>query len=356
MPGGRYPFSATGLPQGVATFLNRVDATGNVLNPSGSGGYLRWTLYPKYRILMDMESFFTDEDFYVGRYAFLDPEVLNRILVRYEPSFITVPLGITTFRALIRQFPDYVPVFVDDAEVLYVNRTHYPDLAQRYQLTALDPFQLFTDDLDEMTSDPARNQLFMEEIRRLLAVYPEGGNTNHVVGWILNRESAYDRALPHAEVMIRSFPEFPQGYVLKGHSLRGLGLQDQAYEAYRLALKHADSAQRGPIYKLMGTVRLSQHRYGEAYRLLVKGVDVLSPVTSREDLLALGVAAAQAGRMKEAEAIFVHLLRSRVPLGDTVWRARVGEALGPLKMRDVLGMIGDADASVTQGDETMRRK
>src|SRR3989338_1457853 len=100
----RFPVSPRGLPQGVATFLNRIPAHGLVLNHPNTGGYLQWTLDPAYKIFMDMQCplLFTEEDLYTTTNMYRDEEVLRKAFAAYDPSFITVPIKNEQFENIIQ--------------------------------------------------------------------------------------------------------------------------------------------------------------------------------------------------------------------------------------------------------------
>ena len=206
-----YPFDRAALPEGVATFLTQAEARGRVLNTLNSGGYMRWRLYPRYTIFADLESSpFTDDDLHVGLRMFKDPVILEMVLARYDPSFISVPVSVRQFKDHIKAFPRYVPIFADDSEVLFVNRRHYPAIAQRFELKAVDPFDFVTwreEAVKKLPNKPAA----VQEVRRMLDVYPTGGSTNRFLAILLIEEKAYDRALPFAQTLIQTLPSFPVG-------------------------------------------------------------------------------------------------------------------------------------------------
>lgn len=332
---GQYPFSRTGLPEGIVTFLSRVGATGRILTHPNAGGYVRWMLHPQYTIFMDMETFFTDEDFYLGLNFVSDQQVLDKLLVRYEPSFIMVPFRSPKFTELITKAPQYVPVFFDDAEVLYVHRLHHPAIAERYELKTLRPFEFFNWK-EALETNPIDDPAAFEEIRRLLAVYPEGGGTNVAVADRLIQDGAYDRALPYAETIIEVYPEFSEGYWLKGEALKGLGLSRQAERYYRAALPRASPHGRLALYKKLGRLSFERGQYRHAYRLLKRGIDGLSPDTPIEDFYALGIAALSAGEEHEAEIILTFLQEYKIPSEETAWRDKVASVLAGMNRGDAV--------------------
>ena len=152
---------------------------------------------------------------------------------------------------------------------------------------------------------------------------------NYLIGLLLSREGAPAEALAYAERIIKTFPEIPEGYLLKGELLSELRLFDEAIAAYAVALRRSTYEGRRPIYWKIGRAYFEQERYARAYRFLVRGIDILSPDASLEDLYTLSIAAVRAGKAKEAESLLVYLAEYRVPSDDDTWRQKIKAALTP---------------------------
>lgn len=321
----RFPMSYRQLPQGVVTLLQRIQVPGSVLNFPNSGGYLQWALHPEHKIFMDMQCplLFTEEDFYTAVNLGANQEVLKKVLAAYEPSFLSVPIVQNQFGTLIQQFPDYVLVFFDDVEALYLNQRDYPVLAQRYRLTALDPFSLARDGVSSIVYRDDR-QAHLTEARKLLAIYPDCLLLNQLVAATLTQEGAYDRALPFAEAIIRSFPESRTGYGLRGDALQGLRVFDQALAAYQMALKRSSANTKAEIFLAMGPAYYALGRYRKAYEAFKKGVNPFSSLATAEDLYWLGSSALLAGKEREG-AMFLRFAAEKVSPDDPVWYERLKE-------------------------------
>jgi tetratricopeptide (TPR) repeat protein len=311
-----------------------------VLNSPNLGGYLQWMLAPRYRIFMDMEIpfLFTDEDMFVASHMFSKPGVLRGVLARYHPAFLTVPRTAQDFPALIKELPAYQLVFFDDADALYVDRERHPDLAERYALRALDPFDLSRRGVEgwlkgdddaapgAATAKPDAQALAaaLEEAGRLLAIFPDGGTANHLLAQASLDRHEYAGALAPAQALVRNFPESALGYVLMGDALGGLQRFDGALAAYTAAVGKARPSARYGIYASMGRVYLEQGRPARAYRLLKSGVDVMDSGTPDEDLYRLLIATRLTGRRRDAARLLSYLER-RVPPGDAAWAAQLAE-------------------------------
>ncbi len=323
----RFPFSRRSLPHGVTLFLQQAHAGGSLLNHPNTGGYLQWMLYPRYRILMDMEVpfLFTDEDMFMATHIFTDKEVLARALTTAQPSFITVPIKIGPFRDLIQSFPEYVPVFFDDAEVLYVSKEQFPSIAEPYQLKALDPFQIYPSGIAALLERSDR-VAFMREIHRILTIDPSGLIANHIASVVYADDKAYDRALEHAQTIVEDFPEAVTGYGLKGDALQGLQHFDQAIVEYKRALRRATAGQRPELYSQLGLAYSSLNRYQQAYACFKKAANPFSPTATYRELMTLGKAAFFAGKPREA-MLLLRLAASTVPAEEVKWRTRLTDIL-----------------------------
>lgn len=340
-----YPFSRQALPVGVATFLNQVGAGGLVMNAPNSGGYLRWMLYPRYRIFMDMEQIFTDEDFYQATQAFVDASMLRRVVSRYDPSFITAPRENQKFSGVIKEFPDYVPVFFDDAEVLYASRRREPDLAARHALQEIDPYKL-AEHARVILGEESLSPSVLQALERLIAIDPGCGMTRYLLGLAAARSGAYDQALNHAGAIVEQYPEWAQGHALRGRALRGLGRLDEAARAYRRALRLAPGRGYGILSKELGLVFRAQRRPARAYRMLKHGVDLFGSDTPLDDLYLLGSAAREAGKLTDARAIFQFMLAERVSPDEATWIDTLTRELSQLTSGGIFGILPEAKGEV----------
>jgi hypothetical protein len=238
----RYPVSARELPEGVTLFLKRANGTGSILNHPNTGGYLEWELYPRHKIFMDMQVpfLFTEGDFKTVRGAYADPRTLREVIGRYKPIFITAPIEMEGFKALIADHPQYRPIFFDDAEVLYVDGSREPVLASQYEMRSIDPFSLHS---EPVRGGPLDLQV-LEELLRLRKVYPAGGVVNAAIVLIYQRQSWYREAIPYAESIISTYPESHLGYKLKADLLLQLRAREEARGLYKKARDRSDGAMK----------------------------------------------------------------------------------------------------------------
>ncbi len=285
----RYPVSSRNLPVGVAMFLNHVKIGGFLLSFPDSSSYLRWMTEPRYKIFVDNVEYpylFSDRDCYIAQNVFFHAEVLANVLLRYDPSFISVPLQFRQFRQLVRQFPEYVLVFVDDAEVLYVNRRKHSEIAEEYALTQFDPFEMGLDYMRTIREEDGRNAL-LAQLFKLRRIYPDGETINYLIGSLYGQMGDYENGLVYAGVVQRMFPGSPSGFWLAGNLLRGVKRSSEAIASYKSALGRLDASDaksRMLFQKTIGSTYFEKGKYKEAYSAFRVGIDVTSPDVTREDL------------------------------------------------------------------------
>lgn len=202
----RFPLSRNGVPAGVAAFLEKVDAGGRVLNYPDTGSYLWYRLYPRYRVYIDMciPTLFAPEDLESVRRTYAESAALARTLESYRPDFVSVPLRFGWLQERMAAHPEYALVFFDDVEALYADRTRQPSVAASYALKGLDPFALRSSGAVSLPRDG-------RELARMLDIDPGGQTTNQLAALVYLERGEPARALPHAEAILREYPEWPVG-------------------------------------------------------------------------------------------------------------------------------------------------
>ena len=178
-----YPFSQSNLPSGVVRFLNQHAPGGKILNEANTGGYLPWALGAQFKIYMDMQlAIFRDLDFATVHNAFFDANAFKAFIQKYDPYFISVSLNRPYFKKIIANYPQFVPVFFDQAELLYVNKSHHSSLAERYALKAIDPFH-YGEVIYAGESAEKLSEIF-SEASRMLDQDPANYRSHHILSSI----------------------------------------------------------------------------------------------------------------------------------------------------------------------------
>ena len=326
----KYPFSNSNLPHGVTSFLNHIDKKGTVMNFPVNGGYLQWMLYPDYKIAMDMEVpfLFSDDDYFKVRHSFLNEVCLRKFISTYNPAFIAAPWKPAAFKKFfnthIRQFPEYVPVFFDEIEALYVNKQKLPEIADKYQLKKIDPFMLVSSGISRI-SDDDKDPVF-NELLKMWDISPDSRIVNWAIASVYNTSGNYDKSALYIEVLVKEFPERPEGYNLSGDSFSGRKMFKEAISSYQEALARMDEAGKNEIYKKLWTCHTHLLQHKEAYSILKKVVNPFSPASNYVDLYKLGFSALQIGKTIEARNL-MKFAYMQVPDNDITWKSRIKEQL-----------------------------
>lgn len=323
----RYPVLYRNLPAGVARFLNKIDTGGNVLNNVDSGGYMQWELDDKYRIHMDMEVpfFFSDMDLYRNISARSNKDALQSMLSEYSISFISVKHSDKKFPGIIKDFIQFVPVFFDDSETLYVNNDLLPEVALEFALKHISPGSLNTTNM--ATMPPEERQRTIIELERLHRMYPHGITVSTSLSYLYSLEGKYDMAISHAENHIRLFPPSPGGYMSMGEALLGKGDYAGSEKHFHEALERADETVQRNIYSRMFTLYQEQDKTLEAYTALKKAIG--HNFYMREDyrmIYNLGVHAMSLNKADEA-LLLMRIASTLVPEDDKEMRRKVDQSL-----------------------------
>ena len=299
----KYPLSQAFLPAGITAFLQHVGAKGRLLNDPATGGYLGWRTWPDCLIYMDMQVpfLFTDRDFFEGVNAIYDEHACRKLLKRYQPHFLSLPIQSPVNKMKMLAAEGYVPVFFDDREILYVQRELHPAIAKEHRLEVINPSAGLRIDFRKMM--PEQKQQFLSEAKRLTRIYPESLSVNRLLSLYYVGQQETERAVTHAEQMIRNFPDHPEGYIQKASALKESKAYSQALKTYRRALKVADTRQQPDLFRSIGECYYFLGQYRKAYDAWLKDKDLFAPSTGSEDLYRLALAAYKAGNNIQARKL-----------------------------------------------------
>ncbi len=323
-----YPFSSSNLPTGNVKFLNQNAPGGKILNEHNTGGFLPWALHDKFSIFMDMQmSLFSDTDFAESRLSFHDRHAFKRFIEKYEPSFISVSFHNKAFKNIVATDLRFVPVFFDHAEVLYVNKVRYADLANKYTLKAIDPFNYGDVIYAEEKAEEIEN-IFIEA-SRIHAQDPANFRANHILSSIAVARRQYGPAMKHAEVLIRSYPEQSLGYALKGDVYFGRKQYDEAASYYKRALDMGRTKKAEKTYWNLHASYFNLKEYRKAYKVLSKYVNPFSSDADYKEIYQLAVSASTVGKTREAKT-FLTIAQMKVPANDVETENKIRENLSTL--------------------------
>jgi tetratricopeptide (TPR) repeat protein len=263
-----YPFDSEGLPVGIVEFMRHVEAKGNFLTPQTPAGYVEWALYPNVKIYADMR-------FHVlsGRMmsSYWSEHSLHRMLQEYDIHFLSANLAADRAIKVIKGISDFVPVFFDDAQILYANRSLVPEVADRYAIRALNPANLaeFEGSIDEEFA----------ELERIRAIYPQGERVLLALTYLTFLDEDYAKSEAFAREFFRLHPENPNAAYFVGNIYENTGRCGEAIEYYYKSLERAPKNFKGILYRHIGTCHYVLRQFSEAYEAFD---GVINPYTQQE--------------------------------------------------------------------------
>jgi len=321
-----YPFSPSNLPTGVVRFLNQhAPNGGKILNEPNTGGYLPWALSPQFKIYMDMQmTIFSDVDFATARNAFFDANTFKTFIQKYDPSFITVSLNMPNFKNVVATVPQFVPVFFDHAELLYINKDQYDNLARKYELKTIDPFRYREINYEDLGEDVLVRMF--AEATRIRDEDPENYSANHILASISVVRKQYNRALAYAEEILHNYPDLSHGYALKADALFGMERYEEASRLYEKALDMGQTAKPEKVYWNLHATYAKLKEYKKAYRVLSKYVNPFNPNADYKEIYQLAMSAASIGKTREA-VTFLKVAKLKVPPTDRSYVEKIDKNL-----------------------------
>ncbi len=328
-----FPLCTRALPEGSVAFLNFAGARGTVLNHPNDGGYLEWELQSRQEIYLDLQTpfLFSDRDIFRGDQAFQDPTVLAGLVSEYHPAFLLAPRKLAGFGKWVGQVSDYVPVFVDDASVLYASRASQADLVARFELTAIDPFALV------VSGDPADPKVLAraaEEVARANEIYPAGGRMRVFEGALALARGDTDTALRISDAVVALHPDRWEGQRLRGDVLWRLQRAEDACRAYEAALRNSDGEggveQKSYLQTRLWSCYSRLGRKDDAYRALRAAVgDLYRPSVGHQELASLAIAALEQGQAAEGRTLLEFAL-AKTPASEAELRRKLEAKLRSL--------------------------
>jgi tetratricopeptide (TPR) repeat protein len=324
-----YPFSNSKLPTGVVHFLNRHASGGKIMNEFNTGGYLEWALDSKFKIYMDMQmTIFHDTDYALASHSFVDEHAFKGFLQKYDPSFISVSLQRSLFSKIVSGHKEFVPIFFDHAELLYVNMNHHRELADKYALKAIDPFQLRKISYNKENSQRL-SELF-DEASRIIDQDPFNYGANMILCNVLIVRGKQAQALPYANKLIEQHPDNYDGYLLKADALFGMGRYADAERLYEQVMDLGQTDRDEVVPRNLHATYIKLKEYEKAYKLLSRFVNPFDFAADYRDIYELGMSAACVDKISEA-VTFLKIAKMKVPSTDADYMKKIDDGLSMLK-------------------------
>lgn len=212
---GAYPWAFNSFPHLSARFLEKVAEPGSrIYNSPEVGGFYMWELGSRHSIMMDLEltALFQDEDAYLNLLALLDANVFRNLIERYHPDYLAVNHDTASKSPFLRSLQDYVPVAFDDKVILLVDRRRQPQVAEKWQLRFLDPYQYFKNSEQPLSREAAA------EARRLYELEPRGIRLPTLLAKDALSRGDAATARSYIETVLEIAPENSGAWNIAGHA------------------------------------------------------------------------------------------------------------------------------------------
>jgi tetratricopeptide (TPR) repeat protein len=253
-----YPFHGEHLQTQMVSFLNEHHAQGNLLAGPVDSGYLQWGLYPNILIYSDMEfPPFGAMEVYTVTWSLRNAEAFRKLLGKYQLDFVVVGVDATYFKEMIVDFPQFVPVFLDDMRILYANKNTQSGLTEQYAIEKVDPYDL--------TGKSISDEALIEELMRLHEVNPDDRRTNLALAKTLFEQKRYPEALGYAERYSDLYPHDPNSHYWVGKILENMDRCDLAIIQYKKALEYSTGSFTATVQNHIGSCAYYQQDFETAF-------------------------------------------------------------------------------------------
>ena len=191
-------------------------------------------------------------------------------------------------------------------------------------MKAIDPFHygevIYKDESTEKLSE------IFSEASRILDQDPANYRAHHILSSISVVRRQYNKAMSHAEVIIRLYPEQSHGYALKGDALFAMERYEEASRLYKKALDMGQTAKFDNVYWNLYACYNNLKEYKKAYGVLSKYVNPFSPNADYKEICQLGVAAGAVGKIRDA-ITFLKIAEMKLPPDDMEYAKKIQENL-----------------------------
>jgi hypothetical protein len=277
-------------PMGAVDWIKRERPPGRIYHHMGDGGYLIWSLYPDYRVMVDGRL----EVYGVELFQELKaehPSDFERLDAQYQFGVVLLHYSLVEFKNAIRWFhrnPNWRLVYLDEAAALYVRLPKEGEL--RWEEIDVDAPDLF-----------AQRHSKSDAIERF--------NISARITWFLSL-GRFDRVLEEFQKIDPQERESPSAQALHAMLLQNTGKIDEA-ETVLLGLLNGDPA-NARILSQLGDIRMSMRDLAGASRFYDRAL-AANPhygyAAQRR-----GVVAQMQGRTEEARGFFIRAQElSRAP-------------------------------------------
>lgn len=176
----------------------------------------------------------------------------------------------TPFKQHAQAIENYVPVSVDQALVLYINKNKFPEIAEQYQIRTLD----VSHPLLGFGGENIDSQI--EELEKILSYEPNNAYVLMVLNTLLLEANRMEQIGPSLTRLVEQYPDLESSYYLKAiaaYNSRDFQAAIDALEKARLVNKHSPGRLE-MISKYMALAYFQMEHYDQAYYYFRKTINI----------------------------------------------------------------------------------
>ena len=227
-----YPLDMESLPFATTAFIKKTGLSGRYAVEPSYAGYINFELADHVKTHMDMQfPPFTTMDIQAVNTAMRSAPGFATYAQKYEPDMVGVRKTQATFPVGTALQSGYVPVFFDNKVVLFVNRNKHPEVADRYQLKVVNPF-------NETVIPAAVLDQGIAELERMLSVVDADELKLTLVGLLVELGDTHKSGLYLSELQLTAPDDVSTVYYTARHQHLEGKCKD-AVENYEFAIKHS---------------------------------------------------------------------------------------------------------------------
>ena len=271
-----YPYDYTYTPTATTEFIKKSGVSGKYMAPPSLAGYIQWELYPEILIHSDMEfPPFDGIDFTESIKSMTTEHGLKKIIEKYNPDFYSVYLTVQKFPEFIKTTDTFTLVSFDDHLALYINKKLHPELAEKFKIQNINPFNIY----DTIHDDDLSTQI--AELKKLIDFSPHSQNTLTALISYLIKDEQYQDALTYAQLLTKLYPNNQNASFLEGQVYENTEQYEKAILAYSNGLNIANDQLKNVLHTYLADSYYQLENYHAAYKHFKKS---FNPYQNQEDI------------------------------------------------------------------------
>ncbi len=299
-----HPYDYTNSPTPTTDFIKHIGLkNARYMAPPSLAGYIQWELHPNTLVHSDMEfPPFDGLDYFEYLKSITTRNGLEHIRKKYNPDYLGVPSHIHTFHKLSQESNLFVPIFMDDHIVLYINKELHPEIADKHQLKHINPYT----PLQNISEENIASQI--SEIEKIVR-FSEFSQDNLVtlISYLITNKQ-YESALKYTKLLKNRYRNNPNTLFLQGQIYENLNDYQRAIDTYNQALEEPETSLTNTIHSYLADSYYQTENYRMAYKHHKKSFNPYQKKESLKRYFSFGYSAVVVGDLRRGRRLFRQML------------------------------------------------